>query len=294
MFGVLPILLTPFNEDGSIDWKSLENLTDLYQSANVDGITCLGEVSETDLLTGEERERIVKFCIDRFHGKPVVAGVSGNHDQMVQEAVNAEEMGATAILVPPYGNGDSAIYQHYMDMDSAVRVPIVLLDHPSSERPVMPVELIAKIAMNSENIKFLKIEDTPTALKMEKLEKSSRNLLTVYGASHGRYFYWELLRGAKGLMTSTPIPAMHVDIWNSFLSGDTRRAEELFYHSVPITFFMENIPVRVKKEVMVYMGIFRTSQMRKKGQFIPESGIKDLKNLVDWTLDYCRAKGIKI
>lgn len=294
MFGVLPILLTPFNEDGSIDWKSLENLTDLYQRTKVDGITCLGEVSETDLLTGEEKARIIKFCIDRFHGKTVVVGVSGNHDQMVEEAINAEKMGATAILVPPYGNQDSAIYQHYMDMDSAVGVPIVILDHPSSERPIIPVELIVKIAKDSEKVKFLKIEDTPTTHKMEKLGKLSGNLLTIYGASHGRYFYWELVRGAKGLMTSTPVPAMHVEIWNSFLSGDLRRAEELFYHSVPITFFMENIPVRVKKEIMVYLGIFRTSQMRKKGQFIQESGIKDLKNLVDWTIDYCRAKGIKI
>jgi hypothetical protein len=55
---------------------------------------------------------------------------------------------------------------------------------------------------------------------------------------------------------------------------------------------MENIPVKVKKEVMVYLGVFKSSQMRKKGQSISESSIKDLREVIDWTAKYCRSKGI--
>ena len=292
MFGILPILLTPFNEDTSVDWNSLENLVDLYLKSRVDGITCLGEVSETDFLEPEEKRNIIELCVDKFKGKTVVAGVSGNHQQMVKEAIEAQKLGVSAVLVPPAGKTEEEIFRHYLDLDSSISIPSVILDHPSQERPVMSAELIARITSDSERIKFLKIEDTPTVAKMERLRNLTGNDVTIYGASHGRYFYWELLRGARGLMTSSPVPSMHVEIWNSFIKGDLERSEDLFYHSIPVAFFMENIPVKVKKEVMVYLGVFKSSQMRKKGQSISESSIKDLREVIDWTAKYCRSKGI--
>jgi 4-hydroxy-tetrahydrodipicolinate synthase len=286
LFGILPIVLTPFTDSGDLDMDSFRNLLKFYHRNGVDGVTCLGEVSETQFLTDDEQMRIVQCALETSNAKPVVSGIWGKDlSQAMRKAEEMENMGVNGLLIPPpEGSVDNnEILNFYMEIDRRVSIPIVMLDHPSPSRTALSPSLISQIYRKTEHCKFLKIEDPPTNLKMEKLQNEIADGLNVLGASHGRYFYWELECGSKGLMTSTTVPETHAMIWKYFISGRKEEALDLYMKTLPLCYFMEQTPLEVKKEIFVNKGIILNSFMRSSRKVLTDSSRAQLKELLKWS-----------
>ena len=293
LFGILPILITPFSESGSIDVDSLHSLLKYYNDSGVDGITCLGEVSEAPFLSEEEKKIVRDASVEHFRGKTVVSGVWGNSlDEVVKACITAQDSGVHALLIPPPPNAGSEeiILKYFLHIDKKVDLPVVILDHPVTGRKGLSPELISRICSSTEKCRFLKIEDPPTALKMERIKEAGSSGITILGASHGRYFYWELLEGARGLMTSTPIPDVHIKIWNSFISGRKEEAFQLFLKTLPLSYFMESATVEVKKEIFLMNGIIRSSFLRSSDRVMTPVIKEQLEQLLKWTESETRRK----
>lgn len=130
--GIVPILITPFDEDGRVDEISLRNLVEFNIAADVHGLgVALG--SEIFKLSDSEREIVVKCVVKAVRGRvPVVinTGASGT-DVAVQHSKSAQDLGADALMVlpptflpvPPDG-----VVEYYRQISKAVRLPIFLQD----------------------------------------------------------------------------------------------------------------------------------------------------------------------
>lgn len=285
--GVIPILLSPFESDGSLDRESLNDLIEYYLKGDVDGLVCFGEVSEPSSLSDDEKDYILKTTLELSKDVPIITGISREN---VELSVNAARMfldrGVSALLLAPPRHPEmeeQKIFEYYCAIDEKVDAPIVILDQPAGIRPKMSPELIARIVKNTSNVRYLKIEEQPTPIKMERINELNEESLIMLGATHGRTFLWELERGAKGIMTSTPLPKILVSIWKNYNAGNIVAAREIFYKSLPLAYYFAEATVAVKKEVLKYKGAMKTSKMRDDSLKLTKGSVNDLIQLVDWT-----------
>ena len=124
-------LITPFNEDGSVDYDSLIKLVEFQVQNGTDFLCVLGTTAETPTLTNEEKQKIKRLVIERVNGRiPILLGISSNCTQTVVDTLKNDDFtGVDAVLVAvPYYNKPSqeGIYQHYKAIAEATQLPIVL------------------------------------------------------------------------------------------------------------------------------------------------------------------------
>src|SRR4030088_2054859 len=74
--GTFAIAPTPFHDDGRIDEKSIDRLTDFYAEAGCDGVTVLGILGEAPKLDGSEAEEVAKRYVKRARNRQVIVGGS--------------------------------------------------------------------------------------------------------------------------------------------------------------------------------------------------------------------------
>ena len=290
LHGLFPILLTPFKNNLEVDYSALNKLVDYYKMSGVDGITCLGEVSEVDFLNDEEKNSILKTVLNALKGEmPVIAGCGRGSLEPTSAAIaDAFKMGVSAALVPPPKNAKmlpDEIYAYYMQLDRKAGGPIIILDNPSLGYPLIPVEIISRLEDDSSHIRGIKVEEQPTILKIASLRREVKADLSIYGASHGRNLYWEMERTIDGVITSAPIPSQMLSVWKLFHEAKRDKAYEAFLSSLPLAYFLQEKPVSVKKEILRHLGIFPNNIVRKKGDSLNSDVARDLDALVDWTIN---------
>ena len=168
-------LVTPFKEDGSVDYESLLRLVDYQLQNGTDFLCVLGTTAETPTLSKEEKEKVKRTVIDRVNGRiPILLGVGSNSTQAVVESVKNDDMtGVDALLVVvPYYNKPSqeGIYQHYKAVAEATELPIVLYNVPGRTGVNMTAETTLRLARDFENIVAIK-EASGTFGQMDEIIK---------------------------------------------------------------------------------------------------------------------------
>ena len=184
--GVVPILVTPFHLDGSIDEESLASLIELNIAAGVHGLgVALG--SEVFKFNEAERAQITRAVIKSVNRRvPVIinSGAAGT-DLAVFYSKAAEAAGADALMViPPSFMPASAeeIFDYYRAIDAAVGIPIILQDVPQG--PVPP-GLALRIADACRNAKYIKVETQPVTSKVQAMASAVGERLTIFGGAGG-------------------------------------------------------------------------------------------------------------
>lgn len=154
-------LITPFNEDESVDYERLGRLVEYQLQNNADYLVVLGTTGETPTLSEEEKTEIVDFVVSKVKGRvPIVLGVGGNNTAAIVKRLQTESfVGIDAILsVVPYYNKPSqeGIYQHYSAIAKASKLPIILYNVPSRTGVNMQVETTIRLAREFDNIIAIK------------------------------------------------------------------------------------------------------------------------------------------
>ena len=155
-------LVTPFDEEGNVDFEALVKLVDYQLENGTDFLCVLGTTAETPTLSKEEKDQVKRCVIERVNGRvPILLGVGSNNTQAVVEAVKNEDMtGVDALLVVvPYYNKPSqeGIYQHYKAVAEATTLPIVLYNVPGRTGVNMTAETTLRLARDFEEYTALKI-----------------------------------------------------------------------------------------------------------------------------------------
>lgn len=134
-FGTGVALVTPFNQDKSIDFDALENLVNFQINNGIDYLVVLGTTGESATLTLVEQEKVKQKVVAVNKGRlPLVLGVGSNNTMAVVETLKTTNLiGFDAILsVSPYYNKPTqeGIYQHYKAISKASPLPIILYNVP--------------------------------------------------------------------------------------------------------------------------------------------------------------------
>ncbi len=154
-------LITPFNEDGSIDYEALIKLVEYQLKNGADFLCVLGTTGETPCLSKEERVKIKNLVVDLVGGRiPILMGCGGNNTAAIVEELQTGDLrGVDGILsVCPYYNKPSqeGLYQHFKAVAAATKLPVVLYNVPGRTGVNMTAETTVRLARDCENVVAIK------------------------------------------------------------------------------------------------------------------------------------------
>ena len=133
--GSIVALITPFHEDGSVNFEKLGEILEWHVANHTDAILVLGTTGESSTMTHEEDDAVVEYTLKTINGRiPVIAGSGSNSTQTaIDKSVKYDKMGADALLViSPYYNKTNAqgMIAHFTAVADAVNKPIIMYNVP--------------------------------------------------------------------------------------------------------------------------------------------------------------------
>lgn len=251
--GVGVAMITPFNEDGSIDFCSLGRVIDYVIEGGVDYIVALGTTAETPTLYIPERVEVAAFVTKYVAGRvPLVIGVGGNSTSEVLDQLHEIDLsGADAILsVTPYYNKPSqeGLYQHFKRVSEASPLPIILYNIPGRSGVNMLPATTKRIAEDMPNVIGIK----EASGKIEQIEEVIRNRkegFLVLSGDDGMAVD-VMRRGGEGIISvaANLFPKQFGECIKLAAEGKFEAADEAYapYDEVVQALFVEGNPTGIK------------------------------------------------
>ncbi len=151
--GSIVALVTPFNQDGSVNYDELGRLLDYHCDNNSGGIVILGTTGEASTLSFEEEEKIVKFSVARVnHRVPVIVGSGSNETaKAVTYSKKYSELGADYVLViTPYYNktNETGLIKHFEAVAAASKCPVIMYNVPGRTGMSISISALEKLSKN--------------------------------------------------------------------------------------------------------------------------------------------------
>jgi 2-keto-3-deoxy-L-arabinonate dehydratase len=268
--GNFPILATAWADDGQFDPKSQARLIDWLIDSGVHGLVVAANASEGHAQSDTERERIVKYCLKRVRGRvPVIVTVTHFAVEVATEkARKAEDLGAACVMSMPqfFGNWGSdlpAAFAYYRTLAAAVRIPVMVQDHPVSG-VAMNADFLARLASELEGVSYFKMEFTQSPFKMARvLAQARKGVKSMFGGESGIYFIEEYERGGRGTMPACYLPSVFTETFRRLEAGDVAGAHALFDPYVPLLNFEVRMANRnLWKCILKQMGVIASDRVR--------------------------------
>lgn len=259
-------IVTPFYEDGSIDYDSLRKLLNWHVEEKTDAIVITGTTGEATTLTMDEQLAVIAFTLKVIDGRiPVVAGTGSNNTaHMVELSIKAEALGVDGLLcVTPYYNKASqeGLFQHFAAVSKAVNIPIILYDVPGRTNVTISVETLVRLNA-FDNI--IGIKDATGDLEHNKaIIKALPDFLVYTG--NDDLIYDVLENGGVGVISvvANIEPYKTHDLVYQYLQGDKKVSKNLQETLNPIIdqLFIEPNPIPVKF-AMHHLNLITTGTLR--------------------------------
>jgi 4-hydroxy-tetrahydrodipicolinate synthase len=154
-------LITPFRQDGSVDYDALKRLVQYQLDNGADFFCILATTGETPTLTAEEKKNIKNLVVELVQGRvPILMGCGGNNTAAVVEELRTGDFkGIDGVLsVCPYYNKPSqeGLYQHFKAIAASTTLPVVLYNVPGRTGINMKAETTVRLAHDCQNIVAIK------------------------------------------------------------------------------------------------------------------------------------------
>ena len=154
-------LVTPFTQDGAVDYQSLHRLVQYQLDNGADFLCILATTGETPTLTADEKQKIKDMIVEQVGGRiPILMGCGGNNTAaVVRELQTGDFHGIDGILsVCPFYNKPSqeGLYQHFKAIAAATKLPVVLYNVPGRTGVNMKAETTVRLARDCKNIVAIK------------------------------------------------------------------------------------------------------------------------------------------
>jgi 4-hydroxy-tetrahydrodipicolinate synthase len=184
LYGTGVALITPFNENLQIDFKSLKKILS-HTAKGVDYYVVLGTTGEAATLSDDEKKSVLKFVVDNnTKGLPIIYGIGGNNTQHVLETIATTDFkGVDGILsVSPYYSKPSqeGIYQHFKAVADACPVPVVLYNVPGRTSSNMTAETTIRLAAH-KNIIGIKEASGNLEQCMKIINSAPKDFMVISG-----------------------------------------------------------------------------------------------------------------
>ena len=246
-------IVTPFYENGDINFEQLEKLIDFQIENSTDAIIICGTTGEASTMCDEEHLECIKVAVDRVKGRvPVIAGTGSNDTRHgIELTKNAKKLGVDATLqVTPYYNKatQKGLILHFTKVANAVSLPIILYNVPGRTGCNILPETAVTLAKNVENIVAIK-EASGNIAQVAKLMSLADGCIDLYSGEDGQVVP-ALSLGGIGVISvlSNIAPKETHDMVMSYLNGDVETSRKIQLKAIPLVdaLFCEVNPIPVK------------------------------------------------
>jgi 4-hydroxy-tetrahydrodipicolinate synthase len=246
-------IVTPFHEDGRIDWDSFKKLIGFWIEGKVEYLVVLGTTGESATVHGKEKQEIFSFVSKAVAGRiPLVAGIGGNDTHEVIKGFKEFDLeGYDAILsVSPYYNKPSqeGLFQHYKALDAATPLPIIMYNVPSRTGMNVTADTQLRIARECKKI-FATKEASGSFEQIHQIIKyKPADFMVISGDDP--ITLPMIAAGAEGLISvvANAYPKDYAEMVRLCLAGKFGEAQKLHYKytDIIISMFAEGSPSGVK------------------------------------------------
>ncbi|MFC2170752.1 4-hydroxy-tetrahydrodipicolinate synthase [Calditrichota bacterium] len=251
--GVFTALVTPFNEDGSLDENGLKELIGRQLDAGIHGLVPCGTTGETPALTEEEWEAVIDITVNEAKGRTtIIAGTGTNNTAIsIRKTKRAQELGADgALVITPYYNKPTpdGIFAHFKAVTEAV-----------PEMPVMVYNVPGRTGLNLSPATLKRLLELPG---IAAVKEASGNLAQVWEMVHLIKDRAVLFSGEDGLnlpvwdlggrgavsVLSNVVPELVAKEWQAKEAGNNEEAYALHKKLAPLAsaLFIETSPAPAK------------------------------------------------
>ncbi|MEE0775341.1 MAG: 4-hydroxy-tetrahydrodipicolinate synthase [Merdibacter sp.] len=250
--GSIVALVTPFHEDGSVNFEKLKELLDWHIANSTDGILVLGTTGESSTMTHEEDDEVARVSISHVnHRVPIIVGAGSNCTQTaVEKAVRYADMGADALLmISPYYNKANrrGMVEHFRQVADVTSCPIILYNVPGRTGCSISEDVVAELSKHP-NICGIK-EASGSITYAARIARYVNDDFTMYSGNDDMITSM-LSLGASGVISvlANVVPKQTHDIVASWHAGDVKasRDGQLKYLDLVQALFSEVNPIPVK------------------------------------------------
>lgn len=250
--GSIVAIVTPFHQDGSVNFSKLGELVDWQIQNGTDGIVALGTTGESATMTDEEDDAVCEYVIKRVNGRiPVIVGSGSNCTaSMLEKSLRYQAMGAQGLLIiSPYYNktNEEGMYRHFATVVDAVDIPCILYNVPGRTGCSISEGVVKRLA-GHPNVMGIK----EASGNMSYACKIARYLGPDFAMYSGNDDITVpiLSIGGSGVISvlANILPQQTHDMVMAYLSGDTAAATaaQLRYLELINSLFLEVNPIPVK------------------------------------------------
>ena len=266
--GVLPVVPTPFSEDGSVDHESLSNVVSYAIGCGVSSLVYPGVASEDIQLSVEERTACVQTVTQSAAGKvTVIGGVnSPDAEEMVALAKFMREQGVDGIMAMAVPSMAEKGFVHWFQSisDATGGLPIVLQNLFAPRGANLDATEMLELSRNVEAIRYVKEEAIPSGPTVSAVVAGMGDALEgVIGGGGARYVFEELERGVIATMPAIELLELHVALLEAYSAGDRDYALELYQRSLPLLLMQAPYRMRLTKLILKNRGIIKTDLVRE-------------------------------
>jgi 4-hydroxy-tetrahydrodipicolinate synthase len=280
-------IVTPFENNGDVDFDALHKMIDFVINGKVEYIVTLGTTGEAPTLQAPEKKDIIKYTYEVVKKRvPVVVGIGGNNTaELIHELETFPLDDATAVLsTSPYYNKPSqeGLFQHYNTLAASSPKPILLYNVPGRTSKNIEAATTIRLANEVENIAGIKEASGDMAQCMKILRDAPKNFLVVSGDD--ALALPQLACGMQGVISvaANAFPKEFSDMVRSGLNSDFKKAKSINDKLIKAyeLMFAENNPAGVKS-FLTEMGLIKNNLR------LPLTQLS--KNLADGVKEYLKA-----
>ncbi len=254
-------IVTPFKEDGSVNYEKLGEILEIQIANKTDCIIICGTTGEASTLSHEEHLEVIRYAIEKVdHRIPVVAGTGSNCTATaIYLSQEAEKYGADGLLVvSPYYNKatQNGLKQHFTAIANSVKIPVILYNIQGRTGVNIQPETIAELFKNVENIVAVK-EASGNISQVAKIMQLTDGKIDLYSGNDDQIVPIMSLGGSGVISVLSNIaPEYTHDICAKYMEGDVATACQMQLNAIPLIdqLFCEVNPIPVKA-AMNLMGL---------------------------------------
>lgn len=269
LHGMLPVFQTPYNEDGTVDFDTLEKEIDWLFKQGSDGVV-MAMVSEVLRLDEAERVAVAGAVCGYCEGKGTsVISVGAESTRLaVRLAKEAEQSGASAVMaIPPVatGCGEDELKGYYREIFDAISIPVVIQDASGYVGKPMSIEMQAAMLKEYGHERALyKPEANPIGPRLSELRDATGGNARIFEGSGGVQLLDSYRRGIVGTMPGADLITAQVALWRALLAEDYDRAYEVYEPLCSLVALENTLDsyLAIEKHLLVKQGIFKNQIIR--------------------------------
>ena len=231
--GAVPVLITPFYDNGAVDIDSLRRQIDFCIASGAQALA-FGMGSESLMLTDAERKDVWCAAVEQANQQmPVIAAPAHpSREGILALAQLAKDCGADIAMINPEPRKGAALVALFRDLSERVGLPLMIQDAQGNA----PVDTLLDAVREAPYVSSLKIECPGAPDKIGDLVNGLRDLahrsISVLGGSNGNTLPEEMERGSVGTLPHPVIIDAFRMVFDSYASGDTTGADEVYYRQI--------------------------------------------------------------